>query len=108
MIIVSVKDHTGKTTFTLFNKEVERLLGIPIEHLVADIGKANLTQDIPPVLNNIIGRKCAFHVKVTSYNLGGRAGYTVARLSEIAAPTVITQPTPLNDQVGPNKKQKLN
>lgn len=33
IVIVGVKDDTGKTTFTLFNKEVERLLGIPIERL---------------------------------------------------------------------------
>ncbi|KAK1391661.1 hypothetical protein POM88_010717 [Heracleum sosnowskyi] len=54
MITVSVKDDSDKTTFTHFNKEVERLLGISIDHLVADIGQTNLTQDLPHVLNNIL------------------------------------------------------
>ncbi|KAK1353010.1 hypothetical protein POM88_052848 [Heracleum sosnowskyi] len=50
------------------------------------------TQDLPPVLDNIIGKKCTFHAKVNSYNQGGRAGYTVARLSEIAVPAPNIQP----------------
>lgn len=39
MIIVGAKDETGKTTFTLFNKDIEWLLGILIELLVADISR---------------------------------------------------------------------
>ncbi|KAK1369073.1 hypothetical protein POM88_035165 [Heracleum sosnowskyi] len=106
MVTVSVKDDSGKTTFALFNKEVERLLGIPIDNLVADIGQANLTQDLPHVLNNIVGKKCVFHVKVSSYNQGGRAGYTVARLSEIDTPAPNIQPPTPSDEPGPSKKQK--
>lgn len=68
----------------------------------------NLTPDIPPVLNNIIGRKCAFHVKANTYNQGGRAGYTVARLSEFEAPTANIHPSPPTQQAVPSKKQKMN
>lgn len=45
--------------------------------------KDKLTPDIPPVLNNIIGKWCAFEVKVTSSNQDEREGYTVARVAEI-------------------------
>lgn len=69
--------------------------------------QANLTPAIPPVLNNIIGRKCAFHAKANTYNQSGRADYTVARLSEIEAPTANIHPSPPTQQSGPSKKQKI-
>lgn len=106
MIVVSVKDDSGKTTFTLFNKDVKRLLGIPIERLVADIGQENLTQNIPPLLNNIVGKKCTFHIKVNSFNQGGRAGYTVARLYEIVTQLPNIQPPTPSAESGPSKKKK--
>lgn len=70
--------------------------------------QANVTQDIPLVLKNIIGRKCAFHIKVYSYNHEDRDGYQSHLLSEIEAPTVNIQPPTPNKLAGPDKKQKIN
>lgn len=42
----------------------------------------NLGPETPPVLNNLIGKKCLFEVKITSKNTPGHEYYTVARLSE--------------------------
>lgn len=39
----------------------------------------------PPVLNNLVGKKCLFEVKKTSKNTPGHEYYTVARLSETQA-----------------------
>lgn len=69
--------------------------------------QANLTHDIPYLLNNIIGRKCAFHIKANIFNQGGRAGYTVARLFEIEAPAPNIPPPAPSDQAGSSKKQRI-
>ncbi|WOG93712.1 hypothetical protein DCAR_0312999 [Daucus carota subsp. sativus] len=60
-ITVHVKDDTAKTTFTLFNKEAQRPIAVPIQTIIAEIGQ----------------------VKVTIFNLDGRERYTVARLFEV-------------------------
>lgn len=76
---VIVRDSSGKTTFTLFNKEVERLIGVPILKVISEIGQDKISNEIPPVLSNMLGRKCLFEVKANSYNKPGRDGYTVTR-----------------------------
>lgn len=107
-VIVVVKDNSAKTTFTLFNKEVERLIGVPVQSLVNKIGQVKislttwfffdiqfftvlsfnskrkkeklditthtqdkLTMTVPPTVRNVIGKKCAFEVKLTSFNQEG-------------------------------------
>ena len=67
----------------------------------------NLTQDIPPIINNIIGRRCAFEVKVSSYNRDGRAGYTVGRLIEMPGSSSHVKGGEHHDEVGPSKKARL-
>ncbi|KAK1385345.1 hypothetical protein POM88_023080 [Heracleum sosnowskyi] len=100
---VVVQDSSGKTTFTLFNKEVERLIRVPIMKIIAEIGQ--LDNEIPPVLRNMVGRKCLFEVKANAYNQPGRDGFTVARLSEDPQGTpAATSGTA--DDAGPSKKQR--
>lgn len=36
-LIVRAQDKSGITTFTLFNKEAEQLIGIPIEHIISSL-----------------------------------------------------------------------
>lgn len=68
--------------------------------------QGKLTQDIPPLLNNLVGKKCAFHIKINSFNQGGRAGYTVTRLSELLdSPPNIRTPAPATE-ASPSKKTK--
>ncbi|KAK1352063.1 hypothetical protein POM88_053777 [Heracleum sosnowskyi] len=93
---VRVQDATARTTFTLFNKEVERLVGVPIEKVIAEIGQDKLGPEAPPILNNMVAKKCLFEVKITSYNTPGHDCYTIARLSE-------TQSTPTPSVVEPGK-----
>ncbi|KAK1398557.1 hypothetical protein POM88_008420 [Heracleum sosnowskyi] len=72
-VIVRVEDTSARTTFTLFNKEAEQLIGVPAPGITV----------IPPIINNIIGKKCAFDIKINSYNTErGYEEYTVYRLSE--------------------------
>lgn len=106
-VIVVVKDNSTKTTFTLFNKEVERLIGVPVQNVINEIGQAKLTTEIPPIVRNVIGKKCAFEVKLTSFNQDGREGYGVARLSEITAQTPIATEVGNADEASTSKKQKL-
>ncbi|KAF1002525.1 hypothetical protein AG4045_007087 [Apium graveolens] len=94
---MGVQDLSEKTTLTLFTKEVKRLIGVPIEKLMAEIGKDNLTPEIPPVLNNLVGKKCLFEVKITSKNIPGHEYYTVAKLSE----TQDTNTTPAGTRCPP-------
>lgn len=64
-----------------------------------------LTQDVPPMLNNV-GKRCAFEVMVTTRNQDSRARYTVARLAEvtISAPTI--KEADHIEGAGPSKKEK--
>lgn len=66
-----------------------------------------ITEDIPPMVNNVVGKKCAFEIKVTSFNRDGRDGFTVTRISEVANSASIMQVSPPNDEPGPSKKQKV-
>uniref|UniRef100_A0A166EQD1 Replication factor A C-terminal domain-containing protein n=1 Tax=Daucus carota subsp. sativus TaxID=79200 RepID=A0A166EQD1_DAUCS len=106
-ITIHVKDDTAKTTFTLFNKEAQRLIGAPIQTIIAEIGQDKITSDIPVLVKNVKGKKCVFEVKVTIFNLDGREGYTVARLSEVTdqPPSTSNPPETLMDS--PRKKKKL-
>lgn len=36
---VRAEDGSGKTTFTIFHKGLEWLIGVPIEKVIAEIGK---------------------------------------------------------------------
>lgn len=41
-------------------------------------------EDFPPVVRNINGKKCAFQIKITPYNIiQGCEEYTVTKVSEI-------------------------
>ncbi|KAK1391346.1 hypothetical protein POM88_010402 [Heracleum sosnowskyi] len=82
-LIVRVVDISGTTTFTLFNKEVERLVVVPVENILAELTQDNPATEIPAVLNNVIGKTCGFDVKISSYNTNlGYEEYTVVKLSE--------------------------
>ncbi|KAK1385062.1 hypothetical protein POM88_022797 [Heracleum sosnowskyi] len=79
-LILRVKDQSGTTTFTLFNKEVERLVHIPVE-------KDKPTTPIPVVFNNVVGKACAFDIKINHYNANlGYDEYTVVKISAETEP----------------------
>lgn len=53
---------------------------------------------IPPAVNNIIGKLCAFQLKITPYNIiQGCEEYTVTRVSEVIGSVGTSS----------NKKQKV-
>ncbi|KAK1402477.1 hypothetical protein POM88_002082 [Heracleum sosnowskyi] len=106
-VIVVVKDNSAKTTFTLFNKEVERLIGVPVQNLIDTIGQDKLTIEVPPTVRNVIGKKCAFEVKLSSFNRDGREGYGVARLSEITGTPPIAEEGSNADAESTSKKPRL-
>ncbi|WOG92530.1 hypothetical protein DCAR_0311800 [Daucus carota subsp. sativus] len=106
-VIIGVQDDSGKTTFTLLNNDAEQLIGIPVQGIIANLGQDKLTADIPPVLNNIIGKKCAFEVKVTSFNRDGRAGYTIGCLMELPGSSSGIKGGRSTDDEGPSKKIRL-
>ena len=59
------------------------------------------------MLNNIIGKKCAFEVKVTSFNRDGRAGYTIGCLMELPGSSSGIKGGRSTDDEGPSKKIRL-
>lgn len=67
----------------------------------------NITDDIPPMINNVIGKTCIFEVKVTSFNKDGREAYTVARILEIAESTSTSHDSTPANEAGPSKKHKV-
>ncbi|KAK1353550.1 hypothetical protein POM88_051915 [Heracleum sosnowskyi] len=64
--------------------------------------------EIPPLIKKVVGRKCLFEVKVTSYNKPWRDCYTVTRLSETAA-TATNNNIGIgnNDEPGTSKRQRI-
>ncbi|KAK1401671.1 hypothetical protein POM88_001276 [Heracleum sosnowskyi] len=82
-VSVTVEDDSGTTTFTLFNKDAELLIGIPLEKVISEMPEDHLMDDIPTVVHNIVGKVCDFEIKVTSYNIKHHVeDYTVARVTE--------------------------
>ncbi|KAK1379660.1 hypothetical protein POM88_026404 [Heracleum sosnowskyi] len=82
-VSVTVEDDSGTTTFTLFNKDAELLIGIPLEKVISEMPEDHLMDDIPAVVHNIVGKVCDFEIKVTSYNIKHHVeDYTVARVTE--------------------------
>lgn len=67
-----------------------------------------LSQDIPPMLHNVVGKTCTFEVKVTTHNQDGRVGYTVARLAEVAASAPTIKEADHIEEAAPSKKAKIN
>lgn len=41
-LIVRVEDASARTTFTLFNKEAEQLIGVPVENLVTQHSEVHI------------------------------------------------------------------
>lgn len=55
----------------------------PVENVISELNQANPAAAIPAVLNNVIGKTCAFDIKISSYNTNlGYEEYTVIKLSE--------------------------
>ncbi|KAK1389887.1 hypothetical protein POM88_018065 [Heracleum sosnowskyi] len=112
-IVVQVEDPTGSTTVTLFNKEAEQLVGVPLQKILADQAEHAQLTDIPSVVRNIIGKLCAFQIKITPYNIiQGCEEYTVTRVSEVGGdvnqativPNSVDTRSPIQDRV---KRQKV-
>ncbi|KAL8116039.1 hypothetical protein AgCh_022505 [Apium graveolens] len=84
-LIVRVEDKSGMTTFTLFNKEAEQLIGIPVETVINNIPQDSSIGNIPAVIKNVFGKKCVFDIKINAYNTErGYEDFTVYRLTECA------------------------
>ncbi|XP_063941419.1 replication protein A 70 kDa DNA-binding subunit D-like [Daucus carota subsp. sativus] len=82
-VVARIKDDTGTTTVTLFNKEAEQLIGAPIQRLINELTEGTNMEEIPPAVKNIVGKLCAFQIKINNYNItNGCEEYTVTRVSE--------------------------
>ncbi|XP_063947543.1 replication protein A 70 kDa DNA-binding subunit B [Daucus carota subsp. sativus] len=103
-VVIRIEDGTGSTTLTLFNKEAEQIIGAPLNTLLKEIEKEKLAE-IPPALKNLIGKKCAFQIKITPYNIEkGCEEYTVTRVSELSLPPITNDAADSSE--GSNKKQR--
>ncbi|XP_074342503.1 replication protein A 70 kDa DNA-binding subunit D-like [Apium graveolens] len=85
----AIKPLDGKFVCLTCEEDLEQLAqrfrvvaGVPLQKILAE--EAVDTATIPPVVNNIIGKYCAFQLKITPYNIiQGCEEYTVTRVSEI-------------------------
>ncbi|KAL1831106.1 hypothetical protein ACET3Z_000757 [Daucus carota] len=90
-VVARVKDESGTTTFTIFNKEAELLIGVPLEKIFSELAPINTMEgtikDIPTPIKNMMGKVCVFQIKVTEYNITrGCEEYTVTQVSECSSP----------------------
>ncbi|XP_017247890.2 replication protein A 70 kDa DNA-binding subunit B [Daucus carota subsp. sativus] len=103
-VVIRIEDGTGSTTLTLFNKEAEQIIGAPLNILLKEIEKEMLAE-IPLALKNLIGKKCAFQIKITPYNIEKSCEeYTVTRVSEFSLPPITNDAADSSE--GSNKKQR--
>ncbi|KAK1384342.1 hypothetical protein POM88_022077 [Heracleum sosnowskyi] len=83
-IVVQVEDPTGSTCVTLFNKEAGQLIGVPLQKILAEQAEGAQMTYIPSVVHNIIGKLCAFQIKISPYNIIQECEeYTITRVSEV-------------------------
>ncbi|KAK1369282.1 hypothetical protein POM88_035374 [Heracleum sosnowskyi] len=80
-VIVKVEDPTAITTFILFDKQVISLIGVPVQHIM-DTNEEASPMNIPTIINNMVGKKCSFQLRITDYNIG-REEYTVMKLTQL-------------------------
>ncbi|KAL1823138.1 hypothetical protein ACET3Z_009916 [Daucus carota] len=105
-VVARIKDDTGTTTVTLFNKEAEQLIGVPIQKIITEMGEASHMDKIPAPVANLIGKLCAFQIKINNYNIThGCEEYTVTRVSECSAAG--TESPNTVDAAQKNKKIRL-
>ncbi|KAK1370449.1 hypothetical protein POM88_036541 [Heracleum sosnowskyi] len=104
-VVIHVDDVSGSTSFTLFNKEAEQLIGIPLQKIMTEIKETDDVTQIPPAIKNLVGKVCTFQIKVTKYNITHACEeYTVTRVLE-SSPLPNTEGD--NDSVATmNKKQR--
>ncbi|KAL1822788.1 hypothetical protein ACET3Z_009566 [Daucus carota] len=106
-LTVRVEDSTAQTTFTLFNKEAEQIVGIPVDKIIDELPEGTNIAEIPPVIGNIIGKRCVFDVKINEYNtVRGYEDYTVFRL-KLSHQTEHAS-TSNKDNTDSSKKQRVN
>ncbi|KAK1351313.1 hypothetical protein POM88_054477 [Heracleum sosnowskyi] len=104
-LIVRAQDTSGATTFTLFNKEAEHLISVPVENVISQLTEESTLTDIPPLVKNVVGKKCAFEIKINAYNTDrGYEEYTVYRLKE--CPDIVAEEHDKQMEGTANKKPR--
>ncbi|XP_038701879.1 replication protein A 70 kDa DNA-binding subunit D-like [Tripterygium wilfordii] len=78
-VIVLVKDETGETTLTMFDREVQQLIGISAPQLISHYGFS--IRDLPTQFDTLRGRTFIFQLKVNDFNfIYGKEDYTVMKI----------------------------
>ncbi|KAK1383677.1 hypothetical protein POM88_021412 [Heracleum sosnowskyi] len=104
-VVIHVEDASGTTSFTLFNKEAEQLIGIPMQKILTEIEENDNVTQIPAAIRNIVGKVCTFQIKVNKYNITHACEeYAVTRVLESSP---LPNSDPHTDSVAAlNKKQR--
>ncbi|XP_063938166.1 uncharacterized protein LOC135148001 [Daucus carota subsp. sativus] len=91
------KDVSTKASILLAAEKItqQRLNAAQLKWLsLASIQQGSDIERIPAAVNNIVGKVCAFQIKITKYNIThGCEEYTVARVSESSSATPSTSGT---------------
>lgn len=76
---VQVEDSSGSTTFVIFDREAEHLLGIPTIFLLEK--REDTASNCPPILKKIEEKQFIFQIRLNDYNLKERfENYTVHKI----------------------------
>lgn len=49
-VVVRIEDESGSTTLTMFNKEAEQLIGVPLPKVLAEVKENSSMTEIPPAV----------------------------------------------------------
>lgn len=102
-VTVEVQDATSVTTFVLFGRHVKKMISVSAQHTLNNDKDAS-QEMIPPILNNMLGKRYIFKLNLTSYNTIKKGeGFTVTQVEEVQATNVNNAPPQtvnLDEQVG--------
>jgi len=83
-IQIEVSDTSDSTTFTIFDKEAEKLIGKTAKELAHMQFETSTENIIPREIEAIVSREYVFQLKLTEYNLiKGLENYTITKVFEL-------------------------
>ncbi|XP_028555386.1 uncharacterized protein LOC114580831 [Dendrobium catenatum] len=92
LIKLRVEDISSTAIFTVFDNEVEQLIGMPVTNL--EKIKASNIEDYNNIITNICDKELIFSVKVQDKEYGNRSfrSITVQSIKEISDEVIETEP----------------
>ncbi|KAF5205125.1 hypothetical protein FRX31_005287 [Thalictrum thalictroides] len=75
-IHVEIEDHTQSASISIFDKEVERLLKVPVTEMIDINAMDDGFESVKNILNRLVGLEFVFEIKISEFNICNEDGVT--------------------------------